>query len=348
MTLLGFDGCDLYNGLTTGDVPVTSKWTVLNSFGNPQYQAAAGRFGGGAIRLTAPGGIAGLIQQLGGSATFSMGGSAKVSGASGSADRDTHCVMAAFETTTPDVADTTAHLMIQFESGNLVKLYRGTTLIGTSSAIPGLFGNYHWVELNGTINDSSGVGQVWVDGTKVIDFSGDTRNGGASGVINAAYWGFNQSVVDWDDMYWSTTGTPLGERRVDVLVPNADTADKDFLRSTGSNNYALIDEVPNNGDSDYVYSSTSGDKDYYGLSDLPSSSASIDAVQPSLVARRDDVGAIAVKLNVKSSSTESAGSSLSVTTSYAMYQRLLLTDPNTSAAWGDSGVNALNVGASIA
>lgn len=55
----------------------------------------------------------------------------------------------------------------------------------------------------------------------------------------------------------------LGDVRITAVLPDADTADKDYARSAGADNYALVDENPANDDADYVESAVVGDKDMY-------------------------------------------------------------------------------------
>jgi hypothetical protein len=66
---------------------------------------------------------------------------------------------------------------------------------------------------------------------------------------------------------------------VDVLYPNADTADADRSPSAGTDHYAVVDETTVNGDTDYVASGTAGDLDLYEVGDLPFTPDSIHPVQ---------------------------------------------------------------------
>ena len=90
-----------------------------------------------------------------------------------------------------------------------------------------------------------------------------------------------------DDVYVTNTSTRLGESRVAVLYPSADTAHADWTPSTGTDHYALVDETTVNSDTDYVASGTVGDLDLYEVGDLPFTPESIHAVQVTTCARKE-------------------------------------------------------------
>jgi hypothetical protein len=144
-----------------------------------------------------------------------------------------------------------------------------------------------------------------------------------------------------------TAATRLGESRVLVLYPTADTADTDWAPSRGVDHYATVDETTVNGDTDYVASGTVGDLDLYDVSDLGVTPDSIQAVQVTLCARNDDAASREVRCRVKSGAAVANGASHALTASYLYYRDIFETDPNTSAAWTSSGVNAAQIGPEV-
>jgi len=50
-----------------------------------------------------------------------------------------------------------------------------------------------------------------------------------------------------------------------ILVPTSDGNYKQFLTSSGSTHYTLVDETPCNANTDYVYTTTTTKRDSYGI-----------------------------------------------------------------------------------
>ncbi|MDE3016282.1 MAG: hypothetical protein KGI29_05090 [Pseudomonadota bacterium] len=115
-----------------------------------------------------------------------------------------------------------------------------------------------------------------------------------------------------------------------------------------STNYSETNEVPAGGDLSCVTSSTVGAEDRYNFGSLSSTPANIAGVKVSALLRKTDSGARTVTVQLKSGSMEVTGSSQTPTTSYLYFANYQDTDPNTSAAWTASGVNAVSAGAKIA
>ena len=90
-----------------------------------------------------------------------------------------------------------------------------------------------------------------------------------------------------------------------------------------------------------------GDVDTYGFGDLGSTPSTIDAVQLTAFAEKTDAAARSIALQAKSGATTSDGGNFSLAATYGKFERLLTTDPNTSAAWGASAVNALQGGPKV-
>jgi len=201
------------------------------------------------------------------------------------------------------------------------------------------------------IHDVSGTVAVWLDGVKVIDLSGvDTKQQTEAGVDRIRFQlnGLNQFTTPTvDDVYVTNVSTRLGESRVVVLYPNADTADADWTPSTGVDHFATVDETTVNGDTDYVVSGTVGDLDLYDVTDLGVTPDSVQAVRVTLCARNDDAASREVRSKVKSGAASANGAPHALTASYVYYRDIFETDPNTSAAWTAGGVNALQIGPEV-
>lgn len=238
------------------------------------------------------------------------------------------------------------HLYVALNNNGLV-LYRGGTLIG-SYTTTFLASQLYYIEISATIADSGGTCVVRYNGQTVINFTGDTRNGGSTTVVDSvmivANGGVSPHVDDFyicDDTGSAPHNNFLGDIRVQTIVPNAAGSSTQFTPSSGAN-YTTVDELPYS-TSDYVSSSTSGHRDTYALSNIGATST-IYGLQNNIIAKKTDAAALSLKSALKSGATLSYGSSTVLSANDALVRDLRTQDPDTSAAWTDSGVNALEAG----
>lgn len=220
-----------------------------------------------------------------------------------------------------------------------------TNVIGSASAAATLtVGNFTFIEIEFTRHASAGVFKVYANGSLILNNT--SANTGASSIDNIALQNPSGSDgVTVDDWYIASGATRLGECRVQTLMPSADTATKQWTASTGTNHAALVDEIPSNGDSDYISDSTVGNKDLFDLADLTDVPANIFAVQPIMVARKDDATLREIRTNMKDGSTTTNGTTRAMASSYKLWaDPLQLVNPDTTAAWTASDVNAMQLG----
>ena len=247
----------------------------------------------------------------------------------------------------------TSHLTVQFTNTTTLTVARGgTTLASATVTQRTAWGNYF--EVSASIDDTVGQCIVRVNGVTVINFTGDTKNGGTNTTIDAVaigdYGAYNQ-VCYFDDLYLcdSTGSAPyntfLGKVRISTLSPNGAGSSTQFTPSSGAN-YTTVDELPYS-TTDYVQDTTSGHRDTYTFSDV-GSTTTIFGVQNSIIAKKTDVSSISLKPAVKSGATVYYGTTTALTTADSIIRNIHIVDPNTSAAWTQSGVNALEAGFEVA
>lgn len=238
-------------------------------------------------------------------------------------------------------------VQIGVDSLGAIRVGRGdftTNLIAQSANGVVAATTWQYIEVELVRHASAGEVRVWVNGVSVINVTAVNTGATILGIFS-----FLSGIsIFFTDFYYGDAATNhVGEVRVEDLVPSADTADADFTRSTGTNGSALVDELPENGDTDYVASATVGHLDLYELSNLSSLPTSIFAVQTEMWARKDDATVRQVRNVLKSGSTISNGATRSLSTSYVPYRDLYLTDPDTAAAWTAAKVNSLQVGPEV-
>jgi len=219
-----------------------------------------------------------------------------------------------------------------------------SNILGNSA--PGIFlpamWNYFEVEL---VRDAvAGAVRVYLNGMEVINVAG--VNTGADDISRINFQGNTGRDKDIDDFYVVDSATRLGECRVELIRPDADTAVKAWTPSTGTSNFAMVDEVPFNGDTDYVSSGTPGATDLYDLSPLVSPPTTIFCVQTVMAARKDEAGAREVRSKIDSVGNQANGASRTVTNSYQAFIDLFNTNP-AGGPWDNVAIGSLKVGIEV-
>ena len=205
---------------------------------------------------------------------------------------------------------------------------------------------------------SNGTVQIWVDGTLVINQVNVTNDGGLGDSCTAievidmmAGFGSTTGFIATAHLshlaIWDATGDAptgyVGPHRLAVARPDGAGDSTGFTPNTG-NNWAAVDDVVRNGDTDYVEASSAATKDLYTYSTFGTTVDTIVGVNVKTWAKNPDVGTKQFKMKCKSSATEDNGATFTLTGSYALYQETFGVDPNTSAAWTISGLNAAQFG----
>lgn len=244
------------------------------------------------------------------------------------------------------------HMSLSYAANNLI-LNDGDANATEVVTVPIDMSGYHHVEAKCYAHDTSGYVQVKIDGVLVIDYGPtDTKKNASTNIRRIVFGPHNSNSIDTyidDVIIMDTTGSYnndfIGDVRIHRLNPSADTAQKDFTASTGIDNYALVDD--NDGDTGYVYSSTSGDEDIYALENSPAGAANIKAVGVVQQARKEGAGSRGVTPLLYSGTATSTGSEQNLGVDYVVQVDVVETDPNTGAAWGTAGIDAAQLGVKV-
>lgn len=334
--LIHMDGCDLYA-----------------SSGNLAYQYSAftcgiitngGRFGQGAIY------ISGRTQYL--EYTFQTNqseiwmGVAINSQLTGSAIQ-----LIGFNS----VAGIEASIYYAQQSGTWL-VYKGNehTLLGSATKCMN-YNNYHWIEIHYLINPSSGIIEIWVDNTQIINLtSANTTVSGNTSFSNIIIGNFGGSTAMagyYDDLYiLNTSGSynnvRLGDSRIQTLVPNVDVGPNDGTFSTGSTYHGVVNAAQNNGGLTYItMTNTPGQENLFGVTTLNSVAASVYAVKVTNLAETSDlISPTNVQSIIVSNAIVANGNVFNLNTTFSTVTGLFETDPSTSMPWIYTSINSANVG----
>ncbi len=135
---------------------------------------------------------------------------------------------------------------------------------------------------------------------------------------------------------------PVGELQCIALVPNADTAEADFTKSTGVDGFALIDELDAS-DVDYIQAPVVGDRSDFDLTDLDAEITFIAGLFTHTRIFKSDAGGCGIQASMVSSGSVVAGKDRNVTTLGTFWHDVFEKDPSTDTRWTRTGVNAARI-----
>jgi hypothetical protein len=243
----------------------------------------------------------------------------------------------------------TLHVNIKVNADKTVTFYRNTTALGTSTALVAAINTWAWYSVKVTIDDAAGVVSLYMNGNLIYELtSQDTRNAGnaSCNFIQLSSCYTTASTTNYDNVHimdstGATYNNHIGEHRIYKYLGTADGALTDMTASAG-NDYACIDENPNNGDTDYISTSTAGHINTVAAPAL--SLSTIAAVKVSASIRKDDAGTRTARVINRQSTTNYAGTSYDAASTYSFISHLWLVNPATTSAWSGAEVDATQPG----
>ena len=248
-------------------------------------------------------------------------------------------------------------LRVFLVSGTVIA-YLGDPNIGTPSVItsspPNACNPYVWqrYELKGVIS-TVGSFDFHVNGSSVLSASGVTTQSTDNAWFNGSrlragfVGGLGGPDIYVDDYTFNdlTTGPgtyPCNNFLGDVAVRTLKTTANSSVQWTplANQNWQEVGETQFDGDASYNYATTVGNADLFTFASLPTTTSVVFGVQVTGAYRKLDASAQTIKQNIKSGTTESSGATLSLSLNYCYYTDPFVLDPNTSATWAPTAVNA--------
>ncbi len=248
----------------------------------------------------------------------------------------------------------TDHITLVVNASGFIEVYRGTssgTLLGTGSTTQLSNGQWYFLEMKATIDDTTGSVIVKVNEATELSLSGiDTRNGG-SAIVDSFMLDLQSGRWYIDDFYLlDTTGSAnndfLGDIQVQILVPSGAGTHTDFTPSTGSN-YQNVDDIPEDADTTYNTGSVNGDTDTYAFGNITATSAVIKGVDVNILARKTLSGSRTFAPVIRTNSTDYVGDDITALDSYSLNNQIYETNPDTSSAWLKAEVDAAEFGIQV-
>jgi hypothetical protein len=238
-------------------------------------------------------------------------------------------------------------------------VYRNGTQLVRSTGHAAITGGMQlMLECKVKVADAGGEIDLRINGVSVATFSGDTRNGG-TGIVDGMLVGLfmgtsfrNGGGIAIDDMYLvdsngsAPLNTFLGDVYVRTFLPTGAGTTTQWTPSAGSN-YQNVDDNPSDEDTTYNSESTVSDMDTYAMGNMTVGSSAIHGVRVSAMVRKEGAGPRTIRTVLRSGSTNYEGSSFTLFDSYKYANTLYSQDPDTSAAFTDAGIDALEAGIKV-
>lgn len=241
----------------------------------------------------------------------------------------------------------TVHINVDWQDDGELTIERNGTILGTSAK--GVLPDEQWshFQIRAKVHDTTGACRILCNGTEVLNLtSQDTRNGG-TGIIDGIEWRMGDceisDLVIMDINGGSMDDITTNALRVRTLRPDATGNDADFTGVGSATNWQNVDA----GYTSTIHndSETVNHQDLFNLPSITTDVNTIRAVIPFVVADKDSADPRSIACLIDSNATEGQGSNESLILSGWRYRFSVFDeDPDTTAAWTESAVNALQAG----
>jgi hypothetical protein len=266
------------------------------------------------------------------------------------------------------------HIDVNVDANGCLRFYQGRannspssgTLIAQSDPLIGAAAQNH-IEVQMYCHDTAGWVRAAINGVHRYEATGlDTKFGTDSIVSIMNYINYDGFVLNndfyMDDYYiYDFTGNSavdtdfcptvdgtgkatnyIGDLLVWPLFENGDTAEADFLKSTGTDGYPLVGKTTPN-DASYIYSTTAGDLSEFDLEDLPVTITYVRGLGLHQRLSKSDGGTCTTQIGMKSVAAVSDATARVITTAPTYWWDHIDVDPNSSARWTRTSLNAAKV-----
>jgi hypothetical protein len=220
-------------------------------------------------------------------------------------------------------------------------LYNGASLLAQTAPISPQVAHRYNLAVDIT-NPASCDVQLWVDGDPAKGFhvsaTDVTASNGPIIMLGLEQWGYGAGADGGNDhgfddcVFCYGAAQNIGELEIITSGPTTDVR-KQWTPLTGTNNYAMVDEIPPNGDTDYNSSTVVGNIDLQGFPALPTAPDSIFCVSQIFGAKKEESGTRGFAPVMTGTGADHVATTQNLSTSYDWYYQHYLTNPDTAAAW---------------
>jgi hypothetical protein len=221
--------------------------------------------------------------------------------------------------------------------GNKINIYQDTTLLASSAT--GLFVPDSWFYIEVKLVAGTGNASVAVrlNGSTTAAVTASNLTFGNLTQVRLGRINYVNLGMEFDDLVvWDTTGTAntdwMGDCAVVIAAPDADTAVDDWIPSSGSDLFAMVDEEAPD-DADYISAPDVNDAEELDHIDPTLPAGSVAAIAAQVRAFKTDAGASSIEFGVDSNGTDSVSAEIALATGAASYSYILDLDPSGNVSW---------------
>lgn len=234
--------------------------------------------------------------------------------------------------------DGTVTYAVVIDGNNGLSLYRDNTLLASTAASIVPAGSYVWIEMKAdSINDTLAVR---LNGVEVLSASTTV------GPITHFSIGKNTAgtTARFDDLVvWDGSGTVnndwLGDTFVLVAAPDADGPLDQWVPSTGSDAWAMVDEASPS-DADFITGSTVGDVQEFGHVALNLPVGAVAAIASQTRALKTDAGASSIEVGLQSNGSTSMSAEVALAVSATSQSHISNLNPDGNVPWTQAAAQA--------
>jgi hypothetical protein len=260
-----------------------------------------------------------------------------------------------------ELDDGTIPLRLRCQNHSFLYLLDKNSNTLASTTTPGVVkkDEYNWLSIKIVIHASSGLFEVKdAYGDVILSYSGDTVQGATTTSMRRIFLGNNSTfTTTYDNVVIATTsgGTVsdhITEHRIITLRPNANG---DTVTGWTANGAAALwdclDETGIDNGTTNISATTDGATFLMNFQDLTTAETGYKAVALTHWCVREDAGLWYITPRIKTGGTVYSGTEMKMpnanTSAYGPFTQIWEVNPNTSAVWTPSEINALQGGLSI-
>lgn len=320
---------------------VGTEGDALENIGAALYSASAGRFDADASRVA----LRSAEMDHWRTPIFSRGSS-----------RWAHFAMY-YEGTVNPAADSDVVTVVDSTTGNEIlrlkalnaetyfQYHNGSAWVDISGILPFSDDTLYQIDIECDVDGSTGSFALYIDGVKNAELTGNTDFRSGAQADKILFWNQNHSTSSSQYTVYFTevivADEPTVNWRLVTLWP-----DGNGNHTAWTGDYTDIDEAEYD-TADQVDTTTAAQRESFTIRDIPTVFADLDvaAVVVAALAKRGTTGPQDLQIMVRTNSLDFDSSSVGLSNvAYERFQNVWATNPDTSAAWTQAEVNALEIG----
>lgn len=220
-----------------------------------------------------------------------------------------------------------------------------TTVIATSLSGILSYGSWFWLEASVVSGTGTGAVVVRLNGVEVVSATGlnlpSLWNSLTIGKTGQAFSPPFTLVDDW--LAWDTSGTTnnsfIGDTFVIVAPPNADATPNDWVPSSGSSRFELVNETDPN-DAGRITANNVGDAQEFGHVSPNLPIGAVTAIATQVRAFKTDTGASSIEVGLSSNGATSMSGENALATGVLVRSHIANINPDGNQPWTQNAAQA--------